>query len=123
LRNDPKQAFGRSYSLPAMTCLTRWKFFKRLGYNTMHGMIIRGHIMSATCRIRIWLYLPGIGNGLDLEPLWPKSDNEMIEKTTPEFLDKEPFHVYYLTVSGHMPYSQFGNAMSERHWNVYPGYF
>lgn len=97
-------------------------FFKRLGYNTYawHDHTWTYYERDVSHPNLGYTYR-GIGNGLDLEPLWPKSDNEMIEKTTPEFIDKEPFHVYYLTVSGHMPYSQFGNAMSERHWNVYPG--
>ncbi len=95
-------------------------FFKRLGYNTYawHNHTWTYYERDESHPNLGYTYR-GVGNGLDLEPLWPKSDNEMIEQTVSDFIDKEPFHVYYLTVSGHMPYSQFGNAMSERHWDVY----
>ncbi len=37
---------------------------------------------------------------------WPQRDSYMIEQTAHEFIDQdEPFNVYYLTVSGHTPYS------------------
>lgn len=54
----------------------------------------------------------GLGNGLDVKKTWPESDLEMMEKTVSEYIDNDPFHVYYLTVSGHMQYNFFGNAMA-----------
>jgi len=56
----------------------------------------------------------GIGNGLVLEHMniWPESDLEMIEATVDEFVNEEQFHVYYLTVSGHMNYTFTGNMMA-----------
>lgn len=54
----------------------------------------------------------GIGNGLNVKKTWPESDLEMIEKTVPEYIDNEPFHAYYMTVSGHMQYSFVGNNMA-----------
>lgn len=54
----------------------------------------------------------GIGNGLELSNAWPRSDLEMLEKTIPEYIDHEPFHTYYMTVSGHMQYNFFGNHMA-----------
>lgn len=56
----------------------------------------------------------GLGNGLNVTPTWPESDLEMIELTVPEFVANEPFHVYYMTVSGHMRYSFSGNAMAAK---------
>ncbi len=47
------------------------------------------------------------GGGLDLEiDSWPRSDKEMIEKTCDEYINKyletgQPFHAYYMTISGH----------------------
>ncbi len=32
----------------------------------------------------------------------------------PEYIDKEPFHTYYMTVSGHMNYTFSGNRMSAK---------
>jgi len=54
----------------------------------------------------------GIGNGLHLEKTWPESDLEMIQKTVPEYINNQPFHAYYMTVSGHMQYNFSGNAMA-----------
>ncbi|WP_461206212.1 LTA synthase family protein [Clostridium sp. DL1XJH146] len=54
----------------------------------------------------------GVGNGLKIKKSWPESDVEMMEVTIPEYIEKEPFHAYYMTVSGHMQYNFFGNMMA-----------
>ncbi len=52
------------------------------------------------------------------EETWPESDIEMVDQTTWEFLtpnedgEIEPFHIYYLTVSGHLAYNFYGNYMA-----------
>lgn len=46
---------------------------------------------------------------------WPASDYEMMQSTVPEYINDERFHVYYMTVSGHMYYNFSGNQMSS--WN------
>lgn len=56
----------------------------------------------------------GIGNGLNVEKTWPESDLEMMEKTIDEYIDNEPFHAYYMTVSGHMQYNFFGNYIAAK---------
>lgn len=56
----------------------------------------------------------GIGNGLNVQKIWPASDLEMIQQTVPEYIDKEPFHTYYMTVSGHMQYNFDGNNMARK---------
>jgi len=56
-----------------------------------------------------------IGNGLEMSSGWPRSDLEMMEKTIDYYIDKQPFSVYYMTVSGHANYSWSGNNMSARH--------
>lgn len=45
---------------------------------------------------------------------WPASDYEMMQGTLPEYVNDERFHVYYMTVSGHMNYSFSGNSMSSK---------
>ena len=60
----------------------------------------------------------GVGNGLEVEQTWPESDLEMIEVTAPEYIGDEPFHVYYMTVSGHMQYTFLGNTMSAKNRDV-----
>jgi phosphoglycerol transferase MdoB-like AlkP superfamily enzyme len=54
----------------------------------------------------------GLGNGLNVTETWPESDVEMIELTVPEYIKNQPFHTYYMTVSGHLQYSFSGNCMS-----------
>lgn len=54
------------------------------------------------------------GNGLEVTDTWPESDVEMIDLTTEKFTDSEPFHIYYMTVSGHMQYSFSENDMSKK---------
>lgn len=58
----------------------------------------------------------GNGNGLVLEhpDIWPESDLEMINATVKDYINQEQFHVYYLTVSGHMNYTFTGNSMSSK---------
>ena len=69
----------------------------------------------------------GIGNGLTLDysgyypgkntkTRWPNSDYLMAKATADEYMTAdEPFHTYYLTVSGHMLYTFMGNSMSSYH--------
>lgn len=52
------------------------------------------------------------GPGLDVdttssgEIAWPARDTQVIENSVDDYINStEPFHVYYLTISGHMPYS------------------
>ncbi|AXH97733.1 sulfatase-like hydrolase/transferase [Ornithinimicrobium avium] len=53
-----------------------------------------------------------LGNGLDVTPTWPESDVEMIDITTKEYVHDEPFHAYYMTVSGHLLYNWGGNFIA-----------
>jgi hypothetical protein len=45
------------------------------------------------------------------------SDEEMMIATLPMYIDKEPFHAYYMSYSGHTPYSK-GNALASAHWDA-----
>lgn len=52
------------------------------------------------------------GSGLDIEINWPSSDLEMVEASVDDFLSVgKPFHVYYMTFSGHYQYD-WENPMS-----------
>lgn len=54
------------------------------------------------------------GNGLeDIAGNWP-SDTEMFDKTMDTFIDKQPFSVYYMTISGHCTYKA-DNPKVEEH--------
>lgn len=65
----------------------------------------------------------GMGNGLQYEKengtsLWPQSDLSLVQNTFDMYKDKEPFHTYYLTVSGHVMYNFGGNSMAKRHQDL-----
>jgi len=63
-----------------------------------------------------------VGNGLDIAGYWPRSDYEMATKTVKEYINSEqPFHTYYMTVSGHQNYTWIGNSMSSRHYSEVSG--
>lgn len=54
------------------------------------------------------------GNGLVIGEEWPESDIALFEESLPFYIDDEPFHVNYLTVSGHMMYRFNGNDMADK---------
>ena len=58
----------------------------------------------------------GMGNGMEegVQNIWPESDREMIDFTIPQYIDQQPFSIYYMTVSGHGNYSWTGNSMSNK---------
>ncbi|MBQ8752240.1 MAG: LTA synthase family protein, partial [Clostridia bacterium] len=61
----------------------------------------------------------GYGNGMEayVRSLWPQSDLEMFAGTLPTYIGKQPFNVYYMTVSGHGGYSRVGNSMTNKNWD------
>lgn len=55
-----------------------------------------------------------IGNGLDMNMGTPSSDLEMVQASLPYFINSDkPFHVYYMTYSGHYQYN-WDNEMSAK---------
>ena len=61
----------------------------------------------------------GYGNGMEeyVRNMWPQSDYEMFSGTLETYIDRQPFSVYYMTVSGHSNYTRMGNSMTNRHWD------
>lgn len=64
-----------------------------------------------------------LGNGIEVgaegaDPgvtkRWPESDLEAVQTIIPWFADKQPFHIYFMSVSGHPLYSFTGNSMSSK---------
>lgn len=55
-----------------------------------------------------------LGRGLEVEEQWPESDVEMIDLTTEDYVNQEPFHTYYMTVSGHLEYNFDGNCIAAK---------
>ncbi len=59
----------------------------------------------------------GCKNGLEKEMncnTWPTSDIELIDVTTPKYINKEKFMTFYITVSGHAEYNWQGNAIARK---------
>lgn len=44
-------------------------------------------------------------NGMRFTTAWPSSDLEMMEQSVDDFINNSRFHAYYMTFSGHGPYS------------------
>lgn len=60
----------------------------------------------------------GCGNGLEEKmncELWPQSDYELIKGTVDDYIYKENFMAYYMTVSGHLRYTP-NNDISKKNW-------
>lgn len=61
----------------------------------------------------------GYGNGMEeyVQEAWPQSDYEMILGTLPTYIDRQPFNIYYMTVSGHSDYERSNNSMTAKNWD------
>ena len=57
------------------------------------------------------------GSGLDVSGVWPESDLEMMEQTVDDYIDNQPFNIYYMTVSGHCLYTYDQNAMTRKNYD------
>ena len=94
--------------------------FQALGYKTyaFHNNTYTYYHRDRSYPTMGYIYY-GYGNGLDVKKTWPESDVEMIEKSIDYYLDGsgQPFHVYYMTVSGHLPYAWGDNQMSSKYKN------
>ena len=85
----------------------------RLGYQTLgyhNNGDMYGRAVSHTNLGYDWKYyqhgLKCEMNAAGTEKLWPQRDSYMIEASVDDYINSDqPFHVYYLTISGHTPYS------------------
>lgn len=105
-QNDMRFAFGNQFAKLG---------YKTVAYHNHSYQYYKRHLSHPNLG---YLY-KGIGNGLELPSnCWPRSDYEMLQVTLPEYLSEEPFHVYYMTVSGHMSYTFLDNTMANRNKEV-----
>ena len=90
--------------------------FSKLGYQTRayHNHYAEYYGRTESHPNLGYIY-KGLGTGLKVKEQWPESDVEMIQLTTSEFIGKEPWHTYFMTVSGHKNYTWAGNMMCRRH--------
>lgn len=51
--------------------------------------------------------------------VWPQSDLSCVTKTVDSYINSsQPFNVYYLSISGHMPYDYDSNAIARQNWDA-----
>ncbi|MBO5375342.1 MAG: sulfatase-like hydrolase/transferase [Bacilli bacterium] len=89
---------SRSYHNNTYTYYHRDKFLKTMGYDSY-----------LACK-----------NGLEKRincKIWPQSDYEMVKTTIDDYINDEHFITYYMTVSGHLEYNNYGNTMAIRNWD------
>ncbi len=101
--------------------------FKNLGYNTYY---FHGHTYDYSYGREKWVPNMGyqyyaMGNGLEafkdkdgntIKKQWPNSDHEVAKVTIDKFVGESPFHIYYMSISGHANYNFLGgNKMSSKH--------
>lgn len=96
--------------------------FAKLGYQAKayHDHSIKFYHRTKT-HPNLGYDFDGQGGSYEFTHTWPESDLEMVDQTTADFLTPDaegniqPFHVYYLTVSGHMEYNFWDQQMSIKH--------
>ena len=95
---DREGYYGQAYHNNSYTYYDRHKTHNNLGYS-------EGYM--------------GYGNGMEeyVQNLWPQSDLEMLQGTLPTYIDKAPFNIYYMSVSGHSGYTRGGNSMTRKNWS------
>ena len=105
-----KDTIGHNMYLTIGNQLIRQGYFSRGYHNNSYTYYGRDQTHE-NLGYEKWI---GMGNGMEagVKNIWPESDREMINFTFPQFVDQQPFSIYYMMVSGHGGYSWGGNSMS-----------
>ncbi len=86
-----------------------------LGYDYMamgDGIYFSG---SSSKSPGMYIGSAGVNSTNVIDYSWPTSDYQLIDVTTDDYVTSQPFHTYYLTMSGHANYSFGGNNMAAKH--------
>ena len=98
------------------------KQLQKEGYHTAayHNHLYDFYDRNKTHTLYGYETFMGLNNGMEegVQELWPESDLEMMDFTVQQYIDKQPFHVYYMTVSGHCRYNFLGNKMSKKNQDL-----
>ena len=86
---------------------------RKLGYKTMafHNYLGSYYDRNIT-HPHLGYKFVSMGDGYRTTEKWPDSDLEMMQETLKEYIDEDKFHVYYMTISGHLPYNFWANAVA-----------
>ena len=98
------------------TLLRKEGYFSRAYHNNIYNFYER-HKTHVNLGYEQFI---GMKTGMEagVQDVWPQSDHEMFDFTVPQYIDQQPFSVYYMTVSGHCRYNQLGNAQSKKNWDL-----
>ena len=58
-----------------------------------------------------------MGTGMKITNEWPESDLEMMQFTVEQYIDQQPFNIYYMSVSGHSVYALGGHAQARKNYD------
>lgn len=86
-----------------------------LGYDYMamgDGIYFSG---SSSKSPGMYIGSAGVNSTNVIDYSWPTSDYQLVDVTTDDYVTSQPFHTYYLTMSGHANYSFGGNNMAAKH--------
>lgn len=105
--------YNRTYAYPALG----YQYYYGRGGTTVLDPVTRS---VQTLKTGIEEFTDADGNGWTMKakgtkPQWPESDHELAKLTISKFVDQQPFHVYYMTISGHCNYNWAGNDMCSKH--------
>ncbi len=108
-----------AYSADTLMKFTTGKMFGAAGYNCYafhnHTYTYYSRNLSHPNMGFKW-YAIGNWDKSDLfTEQWPKSDRELAENTLEYLTPDKPFHIYYMTVSGHAYQTWGGNANAKKH--------
>ena len=53
-----------------------------------------------------------------VDKVWTESDKQLIDATIGEYIDQQPFSIYYMTVSGHCMYSKHENFQAKKNYHL-----
>lgn len=53
-----------------------------------------------------------------VDKVWTESDKQLIDATIHDYIDNQPFSVYYMTVSGHCMYSKHENFQAKKNYHL-----
>jgi lipoteichoic acid synthase len=111
--NSIKNTIGKNMDVTIGNLLRKQGYFTRAYHNHSYDYYSR----NLTHENLGYEKFIGLGNGMEngVDKVWPESDLQMFEYTVPQYIDQQPFSVYYMTVSGHGAYSWLGNRQSGRH--------
>jgi len=94
--------------------LQKQNYYSAAYHNHLHDFYSRNKTHTHLGYDR-FLALYGGLEGVDA--VWPESDVQMMEATIGDYIDRQPFSIYYMTVSGHCVYTLEENVQSRRHYD------